>query len=311
MAPRHSPSSEKLNQGSVVTQLKGLEHRCQRTLLWSSLTRQKRKKEKRPALPWTPPSAMDRPVQTSCPAPPRPAPRHAGTGPARHRRPNAAGGQRDPQAPVPPSISAPKPPTLAHLRSAFSSGLRCVRRCRLRAWGGTPLAPSGLAPCWPGTMTGRARPAGAPATAAGWPDRRSTWGAPAAGLCAGATTTMAGACLRQCAPPLPSGPAPPDPAFLRSWPFSIGQRLVTHAYLCAHWPGWFGGAGPGRPLWPPRSYTGGAGAFCAVATGRSLRAGAGPLRAGWGVGPGNLRKGPEQGGVSSLHGFPPLCWRRV
>ena len=87
MAPRHSPSSEKLNQGSVVTQLKGLEHRCQRTLLWSSLTRQKRKKEKRPALPWTPPSAMDRPVQTSCPAPPRPvrspAPlgRRAGTRP--------------------------------------------------------------------------------------------------------------------------------------------------------------------------------------------------------------------------------------
>ena len=142
-----------------------------------------------------------------------------------------------PQAPVPPSISVPKPPTLAHLRSAFSSGLRCVRRCRLRAWGGTPLAPSGLAPCWPGTMTGRARPAGAPPVAAGWPDRSSTLGAPAAGLCAGATTTMAGACLRQCAPPLPSGPAPPGPAFLRSWPFSIGQRLVTQAYLCAHWPG--------------------------------------------------------------------------
>ena len=70
------------------------------------------------------------------------------------------------------------------LRSAFSSGLRCVRRCRLRAWGRTALAPSGLAPCWPGTMTGRARPAGAPATAAGWPDRRSTLGAPAARLCA-------------------------------------------------------------------------------------------------------------------------------
>ena len=26
-----------------------------------------------------------------------------------------------------------------------------------------------------------------------------------------------------------------------------------------------------------------------------------------GMGPGNLRKGPEQGGVSSLNGFPPLC----
>lgn len=162
-------------------------------------------------------------LPTSCPAPPRATL-------ARHRpgrgRPSAAGGQRPASDPGPspsPVALRVRAPTLAHLRSAFSSGLRCVRRCRLRAWGGPPLAASGLAPRWPGTMSGRVRPAGAPVAAAGLPDRSSTLGAPAAGLCAGATTTMARACLHQRAPPPSAGRAPPHPGFLRSWPSAIGQ----------------------------------------------------------------------------------------
>ena len=177
---------------------------------------------------------------------PRPAPRWRWH-PKGRQRPTVAGGQLPAQNPCLSFGLALRPralalwvraPTLAHLRNAFSSGLRCVRRCLLRVWGGPPLAASGLAPRWPGTMIGRARPAGAPAAAAaaGFPERSSTLGAPAAGLCAAATTTMAGACLRLCAPPPPSGPPPPAPSLsrivaLHDWPapcdVGISQRLLV------------------------------------------------------------------------------------
>ena len=146
----------------------------------------------------------------------RPAPRWHQTGPAKGAR-----ARRDPDPdPCPRVGSGPRPGSLAHLRSAFSSGLRCVRRCRFRAWVGPPLSASGLAPRWPaGSMSGIFRPAGAPAAAVGLLGRRSTLGAPAAGLCADATTTIAQECLLQCALPPPSLPAvPPQPFYGRGHP---------------------------------------------------------------------------------------------
>lgn len=85
---------------------------------------------------------------------------------------------------------APRPAGRAHLRSAFSSGLKCVRRCRLRACGAPPA--SDPAAREPDTMSGSARP-----PAEGWPDRSSTLGAAAAAFGAAATTTMARKRLRQ------------------------------------------------------------------------------------------------------------------
>lgn len=89
-----------------------------------------------------------------------------------------------------PRPRAPRPAGRAHLRSAFSSGLKCVRRCRLRACGAPPA--SDPAAREPDTMSGSARP-----PAEGWPDRSSTLGAAAAAFGAAATTTMARKRLRQ------------------------------------------------------------------------------------------------------------------
>lgn len=245
---------------------------------------------------------------------PRPAPRHAGTGPARPRAP-----QRYPSPLARFQIgSRPRPlalrvraSTLAHLRSAFSSGLRCVRRCLLRAWDGPPLASSGLAPCWPGTMSGRARPAGDPAAAAaaGLLDRSSTLGPPTAGLCAAATTTMARDCLRDCAPPRPCRPPPPPPAFLQSWPSAIGQRRVTHSrsrFPLARRARQGRGQVVQRGDCCPRQ--GGPRHFLRRRPGgdpqRGAGAGAGPRGGGGRPGPG--KEGSGAGfGVSSTPGFPP------
>lgn len=236
----------------------------------------------------------NRSVQTSCPAPPGAT-----------------------LAPAPPGQSAPapsrlriwyRPPTpalqvrvqtLAHLRSAFSSGLRCVRRCRLRAWGGPPLAASGLDPRWPGTMSCRARPAGAAAAAAGLPDSSSTLGAPAAGLCAVATTTMTRYSLRQCAPPPPAaGPAAPSLSTvvaLRDWPALCDARPLS----APTGPRYARGAGPERPAWRPLSRAGGKGD---VGWGAGRGGGREPLGAGApgggagreaGDSPGPVRKGPK------------------